>query len=307
MTTTPPNDEVPPGGEPVTPTPYVSPTGAVTPAAAVSTTPPAPPAPKRSVLTTVLLLLVTLLLGIVIGLLIDRAVLNAEPAPDATPVPTSEATESPGASGETTDAEEGPYPELPDAELVAIMEAQIRRDPNDPTAIGSVDAPVVIAEWADYRCGYCQKFGLETLPAIQHYIDDGLVRVEWNDFPVFQEESLDLAVAAQAAGEQGLFREMGHAIMAYQAVDGGTDFSRENILALASSIGVPDMAAFEASLDSEEILAAVNASYENALTVFGRAATPQFIVNYQYIGGFLDGDGFSAVIDQELLRIADNS
>ncbi|MDN5558706.1 MAG: thioredoxin domain-containing protein, partial [Ruaniaceae bacterium] len=212
------------------------------------------------------------------------------------------------AEGEDTaaDPDAKPYPDLPTAELVALMQAQIRRDADDPTAMGAVDAPVVIAEWADYRCGYCQQFAIETIPGIQHYIDDGLVRIEWNDFPVFQEESLDLAVAAQAAGEQGLFREMNHAIMEYQAVDGGTDLSRENILALAGSIAVPDLAAFEAALDSEEILAAVNASYENAMTVFGRAATPQFIVNYQYIGGFLDAEAMSRVIDQELLRIADN-
>lgn len=241
--------------------------------------------PSRSVLTTVLLLLVTLLLGIIIGLILERTVLN--PEPEAAPIE---------------------YPDAQSAEVQAIMDAQFRRDASDPTAMGAVDAPVVIAEWADLRCSYCGRFALETLPALQQYIDDGLVRVEWNDFTVFQEESIDLAVAARAAGDQGLFREMTHAIMDYQFNQSGTDFSAESLVALAEGIGVPDIAAFTAALDnSDEARAEIAASYENAMALFGQAATPKFIVNGQYIGGFLDGPGMSTVIEQELQRVKDNS
>lgn len=236
--------------------------------------------PKRSALTLILMLLVTLLLGVIIGLLLERMVLNPEP-----PI------------------------EYPDAHpQAAILYEQIRRDADDPTAIGDVDAPVVIAEWADFRCSFCGRFDLETLPAIQHYIDDGLVRVEWNDFPVFQEESIDLAVAAHAAGDQGLFREMSHALMEYQFVEGGSDFSNENLIAIAEGIGVPDIAVFTQSLEnSDAVRAEIDAAHDHAMGLFGRGATPQFIVNAQHIGGFLDGDDMSIVIEQELQRHKDES
>lgn len=273
----------------------------VTPASGEEPKPPAP-TPSRSVLVTVLMLLVTLLLGIMIGLILSRTVLA--PEPESAPSPEA----PPAAQTDAPAVEQPPYPDLPPAEVLEIIEAQFRRDAGDPYAVGDVNAPVVVAEWADYRCSYCARFTLETLPEIQHFIDEGLVRLEWNDFPVLGPESIDLAVAGRAAADQGLFHEMSHAITSYQFIDGGSDFSVDSLVSIAESAGIPDPDAFRAALeDSEGARAEIDASYNNALQVFGQASTPKFLVNSQYIGGFLDGPAFSQVIEQELLRIVDNS
>ncbi|HLQ79477.1 MAG TPA: thioredoxin domain-containing protein [Brachybacterium sp.] len=34
----------------------------------------------------------------------------------------------------------------------------VRRDPDDPRAIGDVDAPVVLVRWTDLRCPSCASF-----------------------------------------------------------------------------------------------------------------------------------------------------
>ena len=54
-----------------------------------------------------------------------------------------------------------------------LIETLPRRVDGDPLAMGSPDAPVVLTEWADYRCPFCSVWAEETLPQLQHYIDDG--------------------------------------------------------------------------------------------------------------------------------------
>src|SRR5699024_2745913 len=83
----------------------------------------------------------------------------AEPAPSSTPADAAEAPEPP--AGPETGAEPQPEP-------VRVE----RRDPDDPMAIGDVDAPVVLVEWVDMRCPYCAMFGRETLPTlVEEYVE----------------------------------------------------------------------------------------------------------------------------------------
>ncbi|MDN5759410.1 MAG: DsbA family protein, partial [Tomitella sp.] len=61
----------------------------------------------------------------------------------------------------------------------------------DPLALGSVDAPVVLVEFADYRCSFCAKFSRDIAPdLIDEYVDSGQLRIEWRDMPIYGEESM---------------------------------------------------------------------------------------------------------------------
>ncbi len=65
-----------------------------------------------------------------------------------------------------------------------------RRDAGDALAQGRADAPVVLIEYADFKCGYCGKFARDTEPAlVKKYVDDGTLRIEWRNFPIFGAES----------------------------------------------------------------------------------------------------------------------
>ncbi|MGM0386081.1 MAG: DsbA family protein [Actinomycetota bacterium] len=262
--------------------------------------PPAPPAqappkPARTVLIALLGGAIVLLLGIVIGMLIADA--NRDGGTAA--VPTGDAASSPAVTPSTD-------PTVSEEELQEVLDmirAQPRRDAEDPYAVGEVDAPVVLIEYADYRCSYCGRWTLETKPGLMDQVEDGTLRIEWRDFPVFQNESVELAVAARAAAQQGMFWEYNDAIFEYQFVDGNQDFTAEALISLAEDVGVPDLARFGEDLGSEELRAEVQAEYEESLALLGQASTPQFLVNDQYIGGALPLEDFLAVIEQELAKL----
>ncbi len=75
--------------------------------------------------------------------------------------------------------------------------------------IGSASAPVTIVAYSDYQCPNCRQFALEVLPWLrQTWIARGTVRVVFRDFPVRGPESIDAALAAQCAGDQGRYWEM---------------------------------------------------------------------------------------------------
>src|SRR5690625_7924137 len=41
-----------------------------------------------------------------------------------------------------------------------------RRDPDDPLAIGALDAPVGLVMFSDFQCGFCALGSVETLPEL---------------------------------------------------------------------------------------------------------------------------------------------
>lgn len=178
-----------------------------------------------------------------------------------------------------------------------------RRLEGDPAALGDVDAPVVIVEYADYRCPFCGVFARDTLPTlVEEYVDAGTVRIEWRDLPVFGEESVNAAVAARAAGAQGLFWEYSKAIFAGAPERGHPELPRERLIELATEIGVPDLDRFIADLDSADHLAVVNADQAEAQQL-GISSTPIFVVNESPISGAQPLDVFRQVIDAELAKV----
>lgn len=176
-----------------------------------------------------------------------------------------------------------------------------RRVDGDPTALGSVDAPVVLIEFADFRCPFCGVYARQTLPTlVEEYVESGQLRVEWRDVPIFGEQSFDAAVAARAAGMQGMFWEYSEAVFAYPGSD-HQDLPRERLSAIAREIGIPDPAAFDAALDNPELVAAVTADATEAQAL-GVRSTPAFIIGQTPLLGAQPLEAFVAAIDEELER-----
>lgn len=66
-------------------------------------------------------------------------------------------------------------------------------------SFGKPDAPVTLVEYAALTCPHCAHLHLQVLPRIkQTYIDKGLVRIVFNDFP-FNEIGLKAAMVARCA------------------------------------------------------------------------------------------------------------
>lgn len=178
-----------------------------------------------------------------------------------------------------------------------------RMDPDDPLAIGDPDAPIVMIEWADYRCPYCAVFTNETLPTLlEEYIDAGLVRYEFHDVVYFGDDSLSAAVAGRAAGEQGMFEEYLTALYAAAPESGHPDMPREKLIGFAEQIGIPDLAAFTAALDDPDLAAAVETSTAYAQQL-GVSGVPFFLVGDQVLSGAQPIDVFRQIIDEQLQAI----
>ncbi|ALO67910.1 hypothetical protein AS189_17265 [Arthrobacter alpinus] len=178
-----------------------------------------------------------------------------------------------------------------------------RRTDGDPMALGAVDAPVVMIEYSDYRCPFCGAYARKTQPEIiKKYVDSGKLRIEWRDFPVLGEASATAAVAARAAGEQGLFWEYNDAVYAAAPERGKADLSEPELMAFAKNVGVPDMATFAADLKSPHLLALVKADLDEG-TALGLNSTPTFVINNQSIPGAQPLEIFSSVIDEALAQV----
>ncbi|MEU8622018.1 DsbA family protein [Streptomyces sp. NPDC048623] len=186
----------------------------------------------------------------------------------------------------SADPSAGVYPEL---------EAYARRDGADKLALGRADAPVVLIEYADFKCGFCGKFARDTEPAlVKKYVDAGTLRIEWRNFPIFGEESEAAARASWAAGQQGRFWEFHKAAYAPGAKEQG--FGKERLTALAKEAGVADLARFARDAEGSAAREAVRRDQEQGYSI-GATSTPSFLVNGRPIAGAQSMEAFTQAID----------
>ncbi|SEK99149.1 Protein-disulfide isomerase [Nonomuraea pusilla] len=174
------------------------------------------------------------------------------------------------------------------------------RDPDDPLAIGPVDAPVVLVEWADLRCPYCALFTNRTMPALlKEYVDTGRVRYEFRDVSFFGEQSTNAAVAVRAAAEQGRFREYLAAAYAAAPEKGHPDLPRKKLIGFARTAGVPDLARFERDLDRADLRKAVEQSTRDAQSL-GITSVPFFVAGDRAVPGAQPVEVFRQLLDDRL-------
>lgn len=177
-----------------------------------------------------------------------------------------------------------------------------RLDPDDPRALGDIDAPIVLHEWTDFRCPYCGSFSRDTLPVlIKEYVDTGKVRLEIHDAAlVGGENSILIASASRAAGEQGRYFEFYDEV--YHAPESAKDASGEfNLAALTSfaeAAGVPDIAKFTEAVESGKFESAVREETAEAQSI-GVTGVPFFATSDcgQVMSGAQPVDTFRTQLD----------
>lgn len=184
----------------------------------------------------------------------------------------------------------------------AQLKALARRDAGDKLAAGRADAPVVLIEYSDFKCGYCGKFARDTEPAlVKKYVEDGTLRIEWRNFPIFGADSEAAAKAAWAAGQQDRFAQFHAAAYAEGAKEKG--FGAERLTELAREAGVPDLERFKADMAGEQAAAALAKDQEEGYRI-GVTSTPSFLVNGQPIAGAQPPAAFDAAIAKAKARAA---
>lgn len=180
-----------------------------------------------------------------------------------------------------------------------VLSRLARRQYGDPAALGRVDAPVVVVEYADFQCPFCGQFARQTQPRlVSDYVEKGLVRLEWRDLPYLGPESQAAARAARAAGDQGRFWQFHDAVYAAQRGVNSGALSDPALRAIASRLGL-DLARFDADRASAATAGAISRDQREA-TSFGIDSTPAFIVGGTPVLGAQPYDVFKQAIDAAL-------
>jgi protein-disulfide isomerase len=165
----------------------------------------------------------------------------------------------------------------------------------DPS-LGAADAPIVLIEFADFECPFCQRHAQQTHARLLAEYGDQ-IRFIYKDFPLssLHPNAYSAALAGQCAHEQGKFWEY-HDLL----FSGRLGLGREAYDAYAEEAGL-DAAAFAACLDEDRYAEAVQADYDFALQL-GVSSTPTFFVNGVAVVGAQDFALFAQIIDYELAQ-----
>lgn len=155
----------------------------------------------------------------------------------------------------------------------------------DNPSLGKPDAPVVVVEFSDYQCPFCQRFVQTTLPALKaDYIETGKVRYVFRDFPIasIHPQARKAAEAAHCAGDQGKYWEMHTRLFQNQRALGVVQlkgYAREMGLNLAS---------FEMCLDENKYVQKVDKNIADGGAA-GISGTPSFFVGKGSADGTIEG------------------
>jgi protein-disulfide isomerase len=123
------------------------------------------------------------------------------------------------------------------------------------------------------------------------------LRIEWRDFPYLGQESVNAALAARAAQDQGHFWDYHDLLYENQKSTNSGAFSDEKLLDLARQAGL-DAERFEAGLKGGEYEAVVNEDFREAQDA-GIQATPSFTINGRKVVGPQPLETFEQVIEEE--------
>jgi protein-disulfide isomerase len=133
---------------------------------------------------------------------------------------------------------------------------------------------------------------------IERYVGTGQVRIVWNDFAWFGDESRVAAQAARCAAREGLFWGYHDLLYANQRGINQGQFSTANLKQWAAGLGLgPEP--FNACLDAGEDLPSIRDDLANGRSI-GIVATPVFDINGERLFGPQSVETFAQVIDAKL-------
>lgn len=171
---------------------------------------------------------------------------------------------------------------------------------------GSKNAKIVVAEYEDLRCPFCQRYFLQTEPLVlEQFVLTGLVREEVHIIPLLGNASVPAAEAARCAGDQNKFWEFRHMAFTYQP-DEGTPDGRARFIEYAQVIGL-DVAKFTECFDTQRHKGKVQQSMAEAQAL-GVRVTPTLIINGTKYEGMIpferEGDqpGMKELISEALVQ-----
>lgn len=179
-----------------------------------------------------------------------------------------------------------------------VMITPVPRPIPDGTAMGDVNAPVLVEVWEDFQCPACRTYSSEIEPLItENYVDPGHVRYVFRQFPfldqsVASNESQQSANASMCAAEQERFWDYHDMLFANWNGENRGAFSDKRLVAFAEALGL-DMDSFNSCFQEnkyrDEIAKDKTEGEQSGVSgtpsvfVDGQQITPGFVPSYQDI------------------------
>ncbi|BBY85020.1 Na(+)/H(+) antiporter NhaA 2 [Mycolicibacterium murale] len=157
---------------------------------------------------------------------------------------------------------------------------------------GNPDAPLTLVEYGDYECPFCSR-ATGAIDQVREYFGDRLCYV-WRHLPLekVHPRSKDAALAAEAAGLQGKYFEMGRTMFEFQ------DYLEwEHLYRYADSVGC-DVRQFDEDLQSSKVLHRVEDDAQDA-ELMDLQAVPTFFVNGKRHKGPWDAASLIRALESE--------
>lgn len=176
-------------------------------------------------------------------------------------------------------------------QLKDIIKKPIVSD-SDPS-LGSKNAPLIIIEFSDFKCEFCQKQERILKQIMEDFRDK--VRLIWKDYPEreFSSPSFQAALAARCAGEQNNFWPY-HDLLFKE----GGNFNKEIFIDLAEKLKLK-LDEFKECLGDNNTRSLIqdNIKEADALDITG---VPFIYVNDTEIMGEVDYEELKKIVESEL-------
>jgi protein-disulfide isomerase len=175
--------------------------------------------------------------------------------------------------------------------MIALQPPQANVNLANSILKGSANAQVVLVEFADYQCPYCQKVHPD-IDKLKAEFGDKLA-IAFKDFPLpMHPFAQKAAEAARCAGVQGKFWEFHDSLFTDKKLEVPQLKEEARTLKL-------DGAAFDKCLDSGETAAVVAKDYAEGRKL-GITGTPSFFVNGHYFSGAVNYTMLRDMVHQQL-------
>ncbi len=174
---------------------------------------------------------------------------------------------------------------------VLLMPPEAEVDLANAYVRGSRSAEIVLVEFADYECPYCQQV-VESIDQLRKQYGDRIA-VVFKDFPLPMHHRAEKAAeAARCAGKQGKFWEYNDVLFYSKLLDVADLKKHARVLKL-------DGDSFDQCLDSGEMAEAVKKDLEEGKGL-GLTGTPSFFVNGHFFSGAVEYATLKQMVDQQI-------
>ncbi|KKR07814.1 MAG: protein-disulfide isomerase [Parcubacteria group bacterium GW2011_GWC1_39_29] len=164
--------------------------------------------------------------------------------------------------------------------------------------LGNKDAKVSIIEYSDFQCPACAAYTSLLNKIIQDYGDNVVFVYRYFPLTSIHKTATISSMAAEAAGRQGKFWEMGNKLFENQSIWADSSKAQEIFTSYAQDLGL-NINKFKSDLSSGEIKDKINTAYNKAQTM-NLSYTPSIFINNKLIQNPRSYEEFKTIIESEI-------